>query len=207
MKKHLIFDFDGVIGDTLEQSVKIAMEIKRVGCDTEEEARQRTVTYLSKPNHSRNHDLTEKQKQEFLEVYGIWGEKLVQKGFELFDGFVNEIGKIENAKLSVVSSGSRKYVEPYSRRSGLNFTHILCAEHDLSKEAKVEAVCKDWGVDVRETFYFTDTTGDVLELQELLGLERIMGCSWGWHGEKILGELLPKKQILRRFEDIHNCLK
>lgn len=41
------------------------------------------------------------------------------------------------------------------------------------------------------------------ELENFLDKKKIIGCSWGYHGLEKLKEVLPEKQILKNFTDIH----
>jgi hypothetical protein len=84
----------------------------------------------------------------------------------------------------------------------LPFEHIYGCETSLSKEHKVEMVCKNWKIELTKCKYFTDSKTDVIELLDILQLNQIIGCAWGWQGEKKLKEILPQDQILIEFADI-----
>ncbi len=125
----------------------------------------------------------------------------------MFNEFIEELKKLKNTKMAVVSSGSNLYVEKMSRNTGLNFDYILGAEDHHSKQYKVEYVAEKWKIDVKDAYYFTDTKTDVLELENLMDKSKIIGCSWGWHGFDRLKEVLPENQILKNFSDIHKIFK
>ncbi len=203
--KYLIFDFDGVLGNTWTES----NEVKVVMGDsaTVEDAAAVTMKHFDKkPSTERNHSLTTEQLQKKQEWITTFGKHLSETDFGLFKGFIAELKKIKNAKFAVVSSGSSQYVLPALKKSGIKFTHILAYEDHYSKEEKVEKVCKDWGISPKDAYYFTDTKADILELQDLMGRERMIGCAWGWHGYEKLNELLPEKMILREFKDVRKVL-
>jgi leucyl-tRNA synthetase len=126
-----------------------------------------------------------------------------QNSFDLFIDFVEEIKKIENVKIAIVSSGSKLYIEDKVTASGLAATHVLTFEDHHSKEEKIETICKEWGVGLDEVLYFTDTKADVYELENCLDRRNIIGCAWGFHGFEKLREVLPENQILKNFSDIH----
>jgi leucyl-tRNA synthetase/phosphoglycolate phosphatase-like HAD superfamily hydrolase len=200
--KYLIFDFDGVLGDTWD--VMNHAKVKMGEASTVEEAGQRALEHFSrKPFDARSENQTPEQRQKRQDWIRTFGNHLVQSEFGLFDVFIKQLKKIKNVKLAVVSSGSAQYILPAIKKSGLKFTHILAHEDHHSKEEKVEKVCRDWGISVKDPYYFTDTKADIYELEGIMGRERIIGCSWGYHGYDGLNELLPDKQILRHFNDIH----
>lgn len=205
-RKHLIFDFDGVLGDTLDAYIEVIKE--RYPDTTEEEIKTVfLVEHHNEPKYRRGHKLTSEEVEESMKFRIGFGKRLIKRGFDLFEDFVQEIAKIENAKLAIVSSGSRVSIDPKAEESRLGFSHVMGAEDSLSKEEKVEMICKDWGINPSQAFYFTDTKSDVVELRDIMGLDRLIGCSWGWHGFKKLSEVLPEKQILKKFEDIHKIVK
>lgn len=200
--KYFIFDFDGVLGDTwkIMNETKVAMGDSK----TIEEAAEESLNFFyNAPKERRGHSLTPKEIIDRRNWIVTYGKHLADGEFDLFTGFIKELKKIKNAKFAVVSSGSEQYVIPALRKSGLKFTHILGYEVNNSKEEKVEKVCKDWDIDVKEAYYFTDTRADVLELENILNKNRIIGCAWGYHGFERLKTVLPEKQILRDFKDIH----
>lgn len=161
----------------------------------------------NKPKHTRDQTLSQEEHKKF----GVWiasfGNEVARLGFRMFDGFIEEIKKIPNKKIAVVSTGAGSYVLAPSLASGLNPTHVLTYENHHSKEEKIEMVCRDWGVSVKDVYYFTDSKADVYELENLLDRGKIIGCSWGYCGYDKLRELLPENQILKDFKDVHGALK
>jgi leucyl-tRNA synthetase len=200
--KHIVFDFDGVLGDTWKATIKTRMtwgDLKN-----ENEAIKEFLDYFDKkPSHVRSGNITEQALKDNLSWTIKFATGLLKEEIKLFTGFIKEISKLKNTKLAVVSSGSELYVKSFSKKTGLDFTHILCYEDHHSKEEKIEIIAKDWGVSVNDIYYFTDTKADVYELENLLDRKKIIGCSWGFMGRTKLMEALPEEQILDEFKDIH----
>ena len=197
--KYLIFDFDGVLGDTLEPLVKINAKVNN---STEAEALNKILShYENKTPHGKEKSAEELVK--WANLYHILGEELHQMGYNLFDGFIQEIANIQDVKLAIVSSANTIYTKQFLKQTGLDFTHVLGFQDHHSKEEKVKTIAKDWGADLNELYYFTDTKTDFWELEELLDKTKIIGCAWGWQGYDKLMEVLPASQILREFSDIH----
>jgi phosphoserine phosphatase len=204
--KYLIFDFDGVIGDTRKQNILARIAMGEAKNWKESEAMM--LKYFStKPWHSRGKHFTTAHKKRHKDWTYRYGVEVLKMKFKLFDGFVKEIRKLKNMKIAVVSAGHEMYSRGPLEKSGIRYTHFLAGNHDHSKETKIERVVRDWGVDLKDVYYFTDTTADVYELENLLDRKRIIGCSWGYVGEKVLREALPKEQILTAFSDIHRLWK
>ncbi len=198
--KYLIFDFDGVLGDTWEALVQSTnLDSKHPSL---EYTTQSLIEHFETPKFARSREVSEEELSKEIAWHKDFSLLINKIGFKLFDGFVSEIKKLQNTKLAVVSSGSQYIVKPALTNSGLDFTHILCFEDHQSKEEKIERICKDWGVEVKEIYYFTDTKADVLELERSLDKTKIVGCSWDFHGYDRLNEVLPGQQILKEFGNI-----
>ncbi|MGB4833885.1 MAG: leucine--tRNA ligase, partial [Candidatus Moraniibacteriota bacterium] len=204
--KYLIFDFDGVLGDTLKASLEA--RVRMGDARGIEEARTMMEKYFSaKPQHARGDHFTDELKAKYHDWSYRYAVEKAKIKYKLFDGFIREIQKIKNAKIAVVSAGYDLYSKGPLIESGLEYTHFLAGNHNHSKENKIERVCKAWKVDMKDVYYFTDTQADVYELEGLLDRKKIIGCSWGYQGEKKLKELLPDNQVLKKFSDIHSIWK
>ena len=203
--KNIILDFDGVLGDTW--TVNVQNQIKMGSYKNLVEAEIGIRSYFDNPH---NHGKKDKPSPEKLAELQKWvsgfGELMLQSKFDLFDGFVEELKKLQDVRFAVVSTGSSKYVVPACGKSGLNFTHILSFEDHHSKEEKIEVICRDWGVNVSDVYYFTDSKADVYELENFLDKSKIIGCSWGYCGFEKLLDVLPENQILKEFSDINKVI-
>jgi len=201
--KYFIFDFDGVIGDTFE--AVLAAKVK-MGYDPDlEAARKSTMKYaMEKPDHAPDNGLLTKEELERMNEWTKrFGEAMAKERFNLFDEFIREVERVPNARLAIISSGSEIYVRPAMERSKLKTTHILNFEDHHSKVEKIERVCKDWGVGIKDIYYFTDTKADVFEIEDFVDRTKIVGCAWGYLGKDELESVLPRKQILENYADIH----
>lgn len=202
---HLIFDFDGVLGNTKEASAQATAIVD--GTDYETGLKSNAIYARTKPNHVRNHTLTNEEMQRIHEWTSKFGELMYTSDFPLFDTFVSEIESIQSDYKAVVSSGSAKYVIPRVQSTNINPTHILAFESHHSKEEKIETICKDWEVGVKDVFYFTDTLADIYELKEMLAPDKLIGVSWGYCTYEELAEELDEAYILKTPQDIHNIVK
>ncbi len=201
--KYLIFDFDGVIGDTALAARLVIQKTFNLSPQKAEEFQQ---GYFDKPRHSKKN--TSEDINKFTihhnEFTNFFKNHINQKTINLFTGFISEIERLENVKLAIVSSGSKEYILPMLENCTLKFDYIYDFQDSMSKEEKVEMVCKNWGVSNQEIYYFTDTKSDVLELEEFMDKSKIIGCSWGYQGYEKLQEVLPESQILKKFSDLQS---
>ena len=201
IKKYFIFDSDGVLWDTFEDVIqaKIAM------WEEENNARNSTIQYASKkPHHSKNHTLSHEQIKEYDDWMFQFGEIMATKNIKLFEEFIKNIQKIDPAKIAIVSSGSNKLINKYIWNMWLNFTHVLCHEDHHSKEEKIDLVCKDWWINYKDVYYFTDTLADYYELKDFLDSNKIIWCAWWYLWAEKLETEIKKSNILYHFDDINS---
>lgn len=203
---NLILDFDGVLGNTYEAGIDVRMKLNNI--PTREAAIIDLENYFTKiPNHTRNHTLSDEELKKQYSWVSQYGELLHQKGFPLFEDFLAVLSTLTNTRKAVVSSGSQLYVLPALINTDLEFTHILAYEDHHSKEEKIELVCKDWGVQISDVFYFTDTLADVYELKNFISPDKLLGVSWGYCTKEQLLQELPVTSILNTPEDLLLLLK
>ncbi len=198
-KNYLIFDFDGVLGDTFAARNKALKEMEQKSTAGD------ILTgdaYLTKSPHTRDANISDESLQRMRTWARAFGDLLVEYDFGLFTEFIDEISRIQNAKRAIVSSGSIIYIKPKIEETELEMSHVLSFEDHHSKEEKVEQVCKDWNVSVKDIYFFTDTISDVKELENLLDRNKIYGCAWGYQGYDKLATVLDREHILKNFSDI-----
>jgi phosphoglycolate phosphatase-like HAD superfamily hydrolase len=201
--KYYIFDFDGVLADSWDLLVRFIQTWRNL---TRLDAEQFLHDYFLEPRHDKTSGMDElakaKQQQLLHDISSHYGSEI----FPLFQGFIDELAKIKDAKMAVVSSGPTRTVKKTLSQVSLDFTHILCFDDHHSKEENIALICKDWGVDPSDIYYFTDTLADYLELKNYLNSAKIIGCSWGVHGFRTLSREIPTTQILTNFSQIHSLL-
>jgi phosphoglycolate phosphatase-like HAD superfamily hydrolase len=144
MSHYLIFDFDGVIGDTYEAA--IASHLQYGSQPTREAAVAEMEEYFNKmPNHTRNHTKTEAEMAAMGKWTTKFGQIMHDIGFPLFDEFVAQIEAIDTPYKAVVSSGSQNYVRPALDNTNIKPTHILAFEDHHSKEEKLNSCVVNGG--------------------------------------------------------------
>lgn len=203
MTNYLIFDFDGVLADSLESCVEVHIDMWLA--TTQQEALEQALQYSNNPvDHAKDHVMTEEQMKNRLNFMQRWWDAQSSKVFDLFFWFIEEISSIQNKLVAIVSSNSIQTLE--CKKNILDLlqpTHMFWFEDHHSKEEKIEMICRDRWVDISEVFYFTDTKADVYELQNSISPDKLIGCARGFSGYDALVEVLPEPNIMRNFDDIH----
>ena len=186
--KLIMFDFDGVIADSLDEQCRACVETLRA---------------------RGFHDLaTRAQFLDFTEVN--WFAALVAAGVpadvreeledafgaapspELFPGMAAVIERLAGAHPVVVITSSRTSVVEgiLAERGVRGVGEVLGGEQEASKTRKIRAVRRRFGDDM-PAWYVCDTVGDVLEAQAA-GVGTV-GVAWGWHGEERLRRVNPDR--------------
>jgi len=179
--KLLLFDFDGVLVDSLD-------------------VYEKTVTLcLAKINHP-----LKRGRQEFLELFdGNFYEMLAQKGVDLdkfmtasvdilsqvnyseikpFDAMRPVLQELKKKHcLIVISSNDTPTIREALRLYGFEdiFQEILGSDFMLSKKDKILYAIKKYSVMPSDIYYIGDTIGDIKEGKQA-GIKTI-GITWGWH--------------------------
>jgi phosphoserine phosphatase len=198
----IIFDFDGVLARSLEDNANIHINSEFNSGMTLEEIIAENKEHFDQPKHHRVSKISEDEKIDILNWSIDYGCKVLLSNNTIFWDFINCVKKLRNCRFAVVSSGSELYVKHFADQFGIKFDEILTIEDSPSKEDKVEQVCRNWNIDVKDSYYITDTVSDVLELREIMNPTRIYGCAWGWSGLERLRNVLPESQIFVEFSDI-----
>ncbi|OPL11339.1 MAG: hypothetical protein AVO39_05720 [delta proteobacterium MLS_D] len=88
--------------------------------------------------------------------------------------------------LVVISSNQSEPIEQVLKQENMSgfFRDVLGADHMTSKTDKINHAMKTWKNEPGETFYIGDTAGDVREARKA-GV-RSVAVTWGWHSEERL---------------------
>jgi phosphoglycolate phosphatase len=192
MKKLFLFDFDGVIADSLELFAGLA---------------KKSLESMGKPIIQKTED--------FLELFeDNYFENLSRKGIDLTEFFNHSAGIFAQADygsvspmpgllpvleelcrrrhiLIVISSNSSDAIFSMLSRFRFDgcFREILGADFKLSKKDKIEHALASYGVDKEHTYYVGDTTGDIKEARAA-GVKAV-GVTWGWHSRDKMAASSP----------------
>ncbi len=189
--KLLLFDFDGVLVDSLDVYEKTVTDC---------------LQQIGQP-------LT-RGREEFLELFeGNFYESLVQKGVDMEKftaASVNILSKInyaemkpfdairpvlrelaKNHPLIVISSNDTPTIAEALRLYDFNgiFQEILGSDFMFSKKDKILHVIKKYDITLPDIYYIGDTTGDIKEGKQA-GVKTV-GVTWGWHSKEKMSAVYP----------------
>jgi len=203
--KYLVFDFDGVIGDTEDALLKNYVALG-IASDIED-AKIKKITFFNRYIDSVETELTAEEKKRRLLGSLNFDTSKETFGGTLFKDFIKEINKIRNAKIAIVSGAHGIRIKKVLKKIGLKIDIVLCSEDSHSKITNIKSVCSKWGVGTDDVYYFTDANCDVYELRSTIHQKKIIGCSWGYLGYNELKKTLPENQILKNPKDIHKLFE
>jgi phosphoglycolate phosphatase len=181
MIKAIIFDFDGVIGDTYDISFQVARDIHPnttrrdfLGLFMGNVYETAAVFFTGK-----NVPLFfEKQKQAFTGKNFFAVQPMLEKLSKQYRLFIIS-GNIDN---------NIKYFLECGNLGGY-FQRILGATTHRSKAERFKMVFRDYNLTPGECLFVTDTVGDIIEAKEVN--IRTIAVSWGYHDEQLLRNQQP----------------
>ena len=184
MKRLLLFDFDGVVVDSLEfyeASVNLCLE------------------KIGEPRLESRSDFLELFDDNFYA--GIMRRGIDQKAFTeatvqvapyLNFGSISLYGEVvqviealkKDHNLSLISSNSAHAIRHIFEKVDFYFEHVLGFEFMFSKIEKIRHETKRTGISAESTYYIGDTLGDILEAKAA-GVKTV-AVTWGWHPKERL---------------------
>lgn len=192
-KKLFLFDFDGVIVDSLElyeQAVNFCL--KKVGS---EPLRDRE-DFLSLFDHNfydamirRNIDLKAFTSAS-AEIAPTLDYGKVKPNTGL-PPILDRLRKKNGNGLFIISSNSKFAIKIMLAIFGLDhlFKKVLGYEFKLSKEEKILHAVEEFGTTPENAYYICDTSGDVREAKNA-GVKTV-AVTWGWHPKERLAQAQP----------------
>ena len=188
-RKLIMFDFDGVIADSLDDQCR---------------AYERTFRA-----HGLGHLATSEQFVDFTE--DNWFAALAAAGVpsevvedvedaigatpvpELFPGMAAVVERLAAAHpVFVITSSRTAMVERILREHKVRgVVEVLGGDHERSKTRKIRAVRRLIGESL-PAWYVGDTIGDMLEARAAGAIT--VGAAWGWHGAERLLRAAPDHQ-------------
>lgn len=193
MKKLLIFDYDGVIVDSLD----VIWE-----CFDKTNKKYNFFTFKNKKELTKMWDqnlfeLVSKMgvsSSDFVKFHKEWVDVGIpnNKKVKTFVGLKSVIKKLsKNNCLAIISSNDYRLISDFLKRNDLFncFNLILGAEKSKSKISKLKIVLKESKISKNKTYFITDTIGDLKELRGF-GIKTV-AVTWGFHDKKKLEKENP----------------
>jgi len=200
-EKLFLFDFDGVLVDSLEvYERRVTLCLEKIGSPII------------------------RSREDFLELFeDNFYEGIVKKGIALAEFMhasrsmpakddydqmtpftpifpvLQELKK--NNILTVISSNISKVIHAILSRYGFNgcFREVLGADYGYSKEEKILHAMNSFQMKKEKTFYVGDTVGDIKEAR-LAGVKTV-AVTWGWHNKERL-EMASPDYVIETPDDL-----
>jgi len=174
-KKFVIFDFDGVLMDTILMCYEIHKEFNP------------NFTYdeyqkLAHGNFLQDYDKI-RQERNFIS-WDDFQNKFAKKICDIdIPSILQEIVRklAEEHTLFIVSSGLTPVIKKCLQEKNIlqYFNEILGFDFNASKVIKLEKILKDHDISGKDTVFITDTLSDILEANHV-GIP-VIAVSWGLH--------------------------
>ena len=191
MEDLFIFDFDGVIVDSLslyEKSVNVCLEtIKLSPIGSREEFLSLFDDNFYEAIARRGVDV-----RAFTKVATSIAPTLDYDSVRPFPELIPVLKKLRKGKrFVIISSNSARAIRLILKRHGLErcFDDILGYEFMLGKSEKILHAMKAFGTERERSYYIGDTKVDIKEARSA-GVKTI-GVTWGWHPRERLAEAGP----------------
>lgn len=195
-----IFDYDGVIADSLVYN----LEITNKACTlVAANARPATVADL--------HELSSMSFDELAGSIGVEADEIPaclveinrllaipNERTKLFDGMAEVIGKMaKEHRLAIVSHNTEIAIDQVLSINGLRhcFSDILGAESPGDKTEQIEFLLEKYQVDMKQAYMVGDAVSDIISAR-LAGVNSI-AVSWGFQSLKRLKPALPNFIVTR----------
>ena len=190
MKNVLIFDYDGVIVDSLEIFMQNFIEAcKREGFQNI--ASKKEFLKLFEKNMYESMFEMGMSKKQILRIVNFMKDRLIknQNKINIFPSIKETIEILsKNNILVIVTSNESSVVENFLKSKDIyKFNKVLGSEKEASKIAKIEKIKSDF--EVKNYYYIGDTVGDIIEGKQ--AKVKTIGVSWGWHPRIKLMEAGP----------------
>lgn len=191
MIKALIFDYDGVIFDT----VKIAWEIVKAVCDKYCKSRIKTKKEfldIYKTNFysaMKERGVTDSEMEKLKKDSIKFLKRKHPKAFRGIKKTMNQLAK--KYKIAIVSSNYTDVMRHALDKSKIleDFDLIIGAEHEEHKTKKIRLCLKNFKLKPNEAVFVTDTIGDIKEAKKVK--LKTMAVTWGFHKKDKLLKTKP----------------
>lgn len=182
-KKIVLFDFDGVLIDTLGILFFINQEINQDLSIEEYKSFFKGNIY----DATRKDGTFKKNHPDFDSLY-----KLKTREMMVPDPLKFIIKELSNLyTLIIVSSTHSELIKNILEREKISeyFTEILGADVDRNKVIKINSVLTKYSVLSKDVVFITDTVGDIKEAEKC-GV-RSIAVTWGFHDKETLEKANP----------------
>jgi len=199
-KKLVMFDFDGVLVDTLLIGHKITEEVNRnISINEYKSCFEGNINTAIKNNKLNPHP-------KFFEQYDNYSREI--KIPDILKEIIKKLA--QEYILVIISSSETSSIKKILERENIFtcFNEILGNDINTSKIIKVKMILQKYNALSKHSLFITDTLGDILEAQSCE--VKSIAVTWGFHDKKTLEKGNPLAIIddpRDLLEAIRNVLK
>ena len=187
-KKVIIFDFDGVIADSFEVTVKILKKLCRISWDkNDRELGRKDSGYFRMISSEELFFKMPKWKLFIAIIYARYKLAGMIGKIKPADGIEAELKKLKDKGyiLGIISSNYAKNIEKFLEINGLDFfDFVYSSSVFLKKEKKLRKVVAERGLSQENIVFVGDETRDIAAAKAVN--LKIVAASWGFTSEKVL---------------------
>lgn len=207
MFKHVIFDFDGTIADSIDLSLVIYNELAK-------KYHYRTIT-IEELREMNNLPIKERLKkigiplyripQLILETMGLYKKNIHL--LKTFDGIKEVLIKLkkEGYVLSIISSNSVENIQSFLTKHHLDyFDHIVSEKNLFGKHKSMHRYCRQHKLHPNDILYIGDEIRDI-EACRLIPI-KIISVAWGFDSLELLKSRRPD-YLANRPSDVLSIIK
>jgi phosphoglycolate phosphatase-like HAD superfamily hydrolase len=189
--KLVIFDFDGVLADTYDLYHRFLMEKFRL-------SDKRAKHFLDKSAVSMRRERRIKWLVRRLESYYYRRfRKYIKEKHDLYRAELPELLDRLTIPAGVVTRSTAKVCEEILDSQYERFEFVYGRMMFHHKHEVIKILMEERGLHEHEVIFVTDTTADILDVQEALPLSQIIVTSWGFSQVEDLKTHIPEEQILQ----------
>lgn len=192
MKNLWLFDFDGVIADSLFIFEEIVIKsLKALGHNFVNS--KQDFLDLFKENLYVSFAKKKIPQEDLKKLFAEIESKTDFSSIRLYSGIIDAVKKIGlTDNVAIVSSNREVQIEAILRanRSIQYFPLILGVNAGISKVEKIKKAVLHYKSDLKNTYYVVDTEGDLKEANE--AKVNSVAVGWGWHNKADLSKHNPK---------------
>ncbi len=130
---------------------------------------------------------------------------LESKNAKIYSQFLDQIKKLQTYKkirIGLISNleedSVKKILDLYEIK-----VNVIKAKSNLNLTQKLLEINSEWQNSQFNLYYFSQDNLNFFELESILNKSKIIGCGWETKNLPALKSILPKKQILKKFIEIH----
>jgi HAD superfamily hydrolase (TIGR01549 family) len=190
--KLIIFDFDGVLADTYDVYHKFLMEKFHL-------SDKRAKHFLDKSAVSMRRERRLKWLVRRLESYYYRRfRKYIHEKHDLYRAELPELLDRLSVPAGVVTRSTARVCEEILDSQYERFDFVYGRKMFHHKHQIIKKILDERDLQELEVVFVTDTTADILDVQETLPISQIFVTSWGFSKVEDLRTHIPEEQILRR---------